>query len=114
MPKPPANRAKSCTRSTLGSPTLKRRRPRWPAADAALPAPTLPLDTSTVDAQLARLNGPVTAFEPRVALRLIGYDTRDLPAAIRAFKLHFIQQQVSAPLSEADHRILYNLYKKCL
>ena len=88
--------------------------PRWPAADAALPAPTLPLDTSTVDAQLARLNGPVTAFEPRVALRLIGYDTRDLPAAIRAFKLHFIQQNVGGPLTAADTRILYNLYQKCL
>ena len=88
--------------------------PRWPAADAALPAPTPPLDTSTVDAQLARLNGPVTAFEPRVALRLIGYDTRDLPAATRAFKLHFIQQNVGGPLTAADTRILYNLYQKCL
>ena len=67
-----------------------------------------------MDTQLARLNGPLTAFNPREALRIIGYDTRDLPAAIRAFKLHFIQQQVSAPLSEADNRILYNLYKKCL
>jgi hypothetical protein len=25
------------------------------------------------------------------ALRIIGYDTKNLPAAIKAFKLHFIQ-----------------------
>ena len=85
-----------------------------PAETGAVTAPTLRPDTSAIDAQLARLNGPLMAFNPREALRIIGYDTRDLPAAIRAFKLHFIQQQVSAPLSEADHRILYNLYKKCL
>ena len=73
-----------------------------------------PLDTARVDAQLMRLNGPVTAFSPREALRIIGYDTRDLPAAIRAFKLHFIQHDVSGPLTDADQRILYNLYKKYL
>lgn len=71
-------------------------------------------DTTSLDRQLARLNGPITPFNQREALRIIGYDTRDLPAAIRAFKLHFIQQNVAAPLSEADNRILYNLYKKCL
>ncbi len=67
-----------------------------------------------VDAQLARLNSPVVFFDPRDALRIIGYDTRDLPAAIRAFKLHFIQRNVGGPLSEADLRILYNLYRKYL
>ncbi|GAA3981839.1 N-acetylmuramoyl-L-alanine amidase [Hymenobacter antarcticus] len=88
--------------------------PRLPETDVALPAPTLLPDTSTVDAQLARLNGPVTTFNQREALRIIGYDTRDLPAATRAFKLHFIQQNVGGPLTEADNRILYNLYQKCL
>ena len=73
-----------------------------------------PLDTVRVDAQLARLNGPITAFQPREALRVIGYDTRDLPAAIRAFKLHYIQRDVNGPLTEADLRILFNLYKKYL
>jgi N-acetylmuramoyl-L-alanine amidase len=81
------------------------------ASPAAQPQPA---DTSKVDAQLARLNSPITSFNPKDALRIIGYDTRDLPAAIRAFKLHFIQQNVAGPLSEADNRILYNLYKKCL
>ena len=81
-------------------------------SDAA--EPTARPDTSAVDRQLTRLNGPITAFGPREALRVIGYDTKDLPAAIRAFKLHFIQKDVSGPLTEADNRILYNLYKKCL
>ena len=83
------------------------------AGDTAF-SPPLPVDTSRVDAQLARLNGPIIAFNPREALRIIGYDTRDLPAAIRAFKLHFSPQDVNGPLTDADHRILYNLYRKCL
>lgn len=83
----------------------------------ALPRPeldeaALPTDTSRIDAQLARLNGPITAFNPREALRIIGYDTRDLPAAIRAFKLHFNPQNLNGPLTDDDNRILYNLYKK--
>ena len=85
-----------------------------PETDATAPNTAIPVDTSKVDAQLARLNGPVTAFNPREALRIIGYDTRDLPAAIRAFKLHFIQRDVSGPLTDTDNRILYNLYKKYL
>lgn len=53
-------------------------------------------------------------FNPREALRIIGYDTQDLEAAIKAFKLHFIQTDVSAILSEEDKRVLFNLYKKYL
>ncbi|MDB5235097.1 MAG: N-acetylmuramoyl-L-alanine amidase [Hymenobacter sp.] len=87
--------------------------PPPPVTEATPPSLASP-DSSAVDAQLARLNGPVTLFSPREALRIIGYDTRDMPAAIRAFKLHFIQKDVSAPLSDTDNRILYNLYKKCL
>ena len=87
--------------------------PRAAAPETAAPV-GLQLDTLALDKQLARLNGPPTPFNPREALRIIGYDTRDLPAAIRAFKLHFVQQNVDAPLSDADNRILYNLYKKCL
>ncbi|MFD2718083.1 N-acetylmuramoyl-L-alanine amidase [Hymenobacter monticola] len=79
-----------------------------------LTTPKAPVDSSKVDAQLARLNSPITSFNPKDALRIIGYDTKDLPAAVRAFKLHFIQTNVGGPLTEADNRILYNLYKKCL
>lgn len=53
-------------------------------------------------------------FNPKVALRIIGYDTRDLPAAIRAFKLHFIQDEVNMELTDRDKAVLYNLYQKYL
>lgn len=53
-------------------------------------------------------------FNPKEALRIIGYDTRDLPAAIRAFKLHYIQDEVNMVLTEKDKIILYNLYQKYL
>ena len=53
-------------------------------------------------------------FNPQEALRIIGYDTHDLPAAIRAFKLHFIQRDINSPLTEEDKRVLYILYKKYL
>ncbi len=88
--------------------------PRPLRPETAAAASDLPADTSKVDAQLARLNGPITPFNPREALRIIGYDTRDLPAAIQAFKRHYVQRDVSAPLSEADLQILFNLYKKHL
>ena len=78
-----------------------------------IPSPIRP-DTTALDTQLARLNDAYPTFDPREALRIIGYDTRDLPAAIRAFKLHFVQRDVDAPLSDADNRILFNLYKKYL
>ena len=83
-------------------------------------SPTLPgtapmlADSAAIDAQLAAANANVSTYKPQEALRIIGYDTRNLPAAIQAFKLHFIQQNVNAPLTDADTRILYNLYKKYL
>ena len=70
-------------------------------------------DTLTLDRQLGQLNAaPRPAFDVAAALRIIGYDTRDLPAATRAFKRHFIPQTVDAPLSEAEERILNNLARK--
>ena len=80
----------------------------------APPFPTILPDTTKLDIQLARLNTILPVFNSREALRIIGYDTQDLPAAIRAFKLHFVQQNVSTPLTDADNRILFNLYKKYL
>lgn len=53
-------------------------------------------------------------FNPREALRIIGYDTRDLTAAIKAFKLHFMQGDPSPVLTEEDKKVLNNLYKKYL
>lgn len=51
-------------------------------------------------------------FDYATALRLIGYNTTNLPAAITAFKLHFIQTDVSAQLTQLDLNVLYNVYKK--
>ncbi|MGV3762319.1 N-acetylmuramoyl-L-alanine amidase [Parapedobacter sp.] len=53
---------------------------------------------------------PPEHFNPVDALRIIGYDTSNLDAAIRAFKLHFIQHEVNAILTEDDICVLYNLY----
>lgn len=53
-------------------------------------------------------------INPELALRVIGYDTSDLDAAIKAFKLHFIQKDVNAILTEDDLKILYNLARKYL
>jgi N-acetylmuramoyl-L-alanine amidase len=51
-------------------------------------------------------------FNAIQALRIIGYDTKDSVAAIRAFKLHFVQQDLEAILSENDRKIIYDLYRK--
>jgi len=51
-------------------------------------------------------------FDPQTALRLIGYDTRDLPAAIIAFKRHFIQTDQAPQLTQLDLNVLYNVYRK--
>lgn len=53
-------------------------------------------------------------FNTKEALRIIGYDTSDTTAAIKAFKLHFIQTDISAVLTVEDKKVLYNLYKKYL
>lgn len=55
---------------------------------------------------------PPENFDPVLALRIMGYDTRNLPAAIRAFKLHYIQADVSAIWTPLDLQVLYNLFLK--
>jgi N-acetylmuramoyl-L-alanine amidase len=59
----------------------------------------------------ARIQVPAY-FEPITALRLIGYDTRDSIAAIKAFKLHFVQNDSNRVLTPGDRKILYNLSSK--
>ncbi|WP_400262141.1 N-acetylmuramoyl-L-alanine amidase [Sphingobacterium sp. SG20118] len=51
-------------------------------------------------------------FNPIDALKIIGYDTRNLKAAIVAFKRKFIVNDVSPELSVYDKSVLYNLYQK--
>ena len=51
-------------------------------------------------------------FDSTTALRLIGYDTSNLPAAITAFKRHFIQTDDTPELTPCDLDVLYNVYRK--
>jgi N-acetyl-anhydromuramyl-L-alanine amidase AmpD len=51
-------------------------------------------------------------FNPEQALRIIGYDTKNLPAAIIAFKLHFIQTEVDSILNQNTINTIYSIYKK--
>ena len=79
----------------------------------AILALPLPDSTMVTDSTTLR-NGVPANFNPQEALRIIGYDVKDLNAAIRAFKLHFIQKEVNAILTESDKKVLYNLYRKYL
>ncbi len=59
------------------------------------------------------LETPPEGFDPRVALRIIGYDVKNIDAAIKAFKYHYIQRETNlAVLSDEDVKILYAIYKK--
>ena len=53
-------------------------------------------------------------FNTTIALRIIGYDIRNVDAAIVAFKRHFIQSDISPALTQWDRSVLFNLYKKYL
>lgn len=54
------------------------------------------------------------SFNPRDALKIIGYDVKNLDAAIKAFKLHYIQKEVNATLTDRDLKVLYLLYLQVL
>lgn len=51
-------------------------------------------------------------FNAEQGLRIIGYNTKNLPAAITAFKLHYIQSEVNAVLDEKTINTIYNIYNK--
>jgi len=55
---------------------------------------------------------PPADFDTTLALRIIGYDVKNLSAAIIAFKRHFVQTDITPVLTPADKLILFNLYKK--
>jgi N-acetylmuramoyl-L-alanine amidase len=75
----------------------------------------LPVPDSIVVLDSTTLNNGFPAnFNPQEALRIIGYDIKDLDAAIRAFKHHFIQRDINATLTDSDKRVLYHLYQKYL
>jgi len=51
-------------------------------------------------------------FNAVQSLRLIGYDTKDSVAAIKAFKLHFIQKDITPVMDDSTKMILNNLIRK--
>lgn len=53
-------------------------------------------------------------FNEQEALRIIGYNTQNLQAAIQSFQIHFIQKDITGILSEDERKVLYNLYRKYL
>jgi N-acetylmuramoyl-L-alanine amidase len=57
---------------------------------------------------------PPDDFDAVAALRIIGYNVKNLNAAIEAFKIHFVQTDITQVLTPADKLILFNLYKKYL
>ena len=58
-------------------------------------------------------NAPID-FNIEQGLRIIGYNTKNLAAAITAFKLHFIQTDLTPILDEKTINTIYNVYKKQL
>ncbi|WP_114939505.1 N-acetylmuramoyl-L-alanine amidase [Mucilaginibacter endophyticus] len=55
---------------------------------------------------------PPDNFDYATALKLIGYDTSNLPVAIVAFKRHFVQTDETPTMTQLDLNILYNVYRK--
>lgn len=51
-------------------------------------------------------------FSSELGLRVIGYDTKNLQAAITAFKLHYMQKEVNAVLDQNTINTIYAVYKK--
>ena len=51
-------------------------------------------------------------FNVEQGLQIIGYNIKNLPAAITAFKLHYIQTEVNSILDEKTINTIYNIYKK--
>lgn len=51
-------------------------------------------------------------FNPELGLRIIGYDTKNLTAAVTAFKLHFMQNEVNGIIDELTKNTIYSIYKK--
>ena len=51
-------------------------------------------------------------FNVEQGLKIIGYDTTNLSAAIIAFKRHFVQTDVTNKMDETTKAILYSIYLK--
>jgi N-acetylmuramoyl-L-alanine amidase len=55
---------------------------------------------------------PSLPADAALELRALGYDTDDVAAAVRAFKLHFLPDELSSGLDERGRALLYCLYQK--
>jgi N-acetylmuramoyl-L-alanine amidase len=55
---------------------------------------------------------PPAAFDALQALQSVGYDIADPQAAIRAFKLHFVQEDVAPELNARDRNVLACVLQK--
>lgn len=55
---------------------------------------------------------PPPAFDAALELRALGYDTEDVAAAVRAFKLHFLPGDAAPGLDQAGRALLYCLRQK--
>lgn len=53
-------------------------------------------------------------FDPKIGLRIVGYDVSDPAAATEAFRRHFITVNAKGDLSEAEKKVLYVLMNKYL
>ena len=51
-------------------------------------------------------------FNPIQALRIIGYNIKDTGTAIQSYKIHFVPQDTTKVINEADRKILFDLAKK--
>ncbi|RVT77404.1 N-acetylmuramoyl-L-alanine amidase [Flavobacterium sufflavum] len=51
-------------------------------------------------------------FNPELALQIIGYNTKNLSAAITAFKLHYIPEEANAILDQNTINTIYSIYLK--
>ena len=52
------------------------------------------------------------AFDPILALRVIGYDVSNSPAAILAFRRHFLRSENTGDLMDYEKKVLYSLAQK--
>ena len=55
-----------------------------------------------------------TDFNSRYALKIIGYDIKDLPAVHRAFRMHFLGYNRAGDLTESEKKVLFALMQQYL
>ncbi|MES2239931.1 MAG: N-acetylmuramoyl-L-alanine amidase [Bacteroidota bacterium] len=51
-------------------------------------------------------------FNPELALQIIGYNTKNLNAAIASFKLHYMPEEVNSILDQNTINTIYSIYLK--